>query len=73
MISWGLLAILPGGREYQSENLTGYHDIQTHYLDSKTCLDIYTDCLVMGEVSILFSGIDIFLSIPWFFGLLEKS
>ncbi len=23
--------------------------------------------LVMGEVSILFSGIDIFLSIPWFF------
>ncbi len=24
----------------------------------------------MGEISILFSGIDIFLSIPWFFGLL---
>ncbi len=34
---------------------------------------IQVTTLVMGEVSILFSGIDIFLSIPWFFSLLEKS
>ncbi len=32
---------------------------------------IRRDELVMGEVSILFSGIDIFLSILWFFGLLN--
>ncbi len=34
-------------------------------------LDLFL--LVMGEVSIIFTVIDIFLSIPWFFVLLEKS